>query len=57
MVIHTTPESSVTDVLVIGAGPAGLMAALALSRLDVNVKIIDRRCVVHLTKWENRRLR
>ena len=31
------------DVLIIGAGPAGLMAALALTRAGVNVMIIDRR--------------
>ncbi|KAJ6607418.1 FAD binding domain-containing protein [Mycena sp. CBHHK59/15] len=34
---------SYTDVLIIGAGPAGLMAAQALSCLGVQVKIVDRR--------------
>lgn len=29
------------DVLVIGAGPAGLMCAIALAQAGVNVKIID----------------
>ena len=33
------------DVLVIGAGPAGLMSALSLARAGVNVKIIDQKCV------------
>ncbi|KAH7906530.1 FAD binding domain-containing protein [Hygrophoropsis aurantiaca] len=37
------PEIAHTDVAIIGAGPAGLMAALALSRLGIVVKIIDRR--------------
>lgn len=37
-------ESNV-DVLVIGAGPAGLMAAHALAKFGVNVRIIDQRCV------------
>ncbi|KAF8577151.1 hypothetical protein K439DRAFT_1418443 [Ramaria rubella] len=37
-------RSSNTDVLVIGAGPSGLMAAQALARLGVSVRVIDRRC-------------
>ncbi|KAI0091496.1 FAD binding domain-containing protein [Irpex rosettiformis] len=42
--MSTTPaaESNV-DVLVIGAGPAGLMAAHALAKFGVNVRIIDQR--------------
>ncbi|KAJ6535198.1 FAD binding domain-containing protein [Mycena vulgaris] len=32
-----------TDVLIIGAGPAGLMAALVLSRMKVKVRVLDRR--------------
>ncbi|KAI0034597.1 FAD-binding monooxygenase, partial [Vararia minispora EC-137] len=32
-----------TDVLVVGAGPAGLMAALALGRLGVKTTVIERR--------------
>ncbi|EPQ56124.1 hypothetical protein GLOTRDRAFT_137955 [Gloeophyllum trabeum ATCC 11539] len=36
-------KESTVDVLVIGAGPAGLMAANALGRAGVNVRIIDKR--------------
>ncbi|KAF7367114.1 Phenol 2-monooxygenase [Mycena sanguinolenta] len=32
-----------TDVLIIGAGPAGLMAALVLSMMKVKVRLLDRR--------------
>ncbi|KAJ6630324.1 FAD binding domain-containing protein [Mycena sp. CBHHK59/15] len=41
----TMPElpPSYTDVLVVGAGPGGLMTAQALARLGVKVKIVDRR--------------
>ena len=35
-------ESNV-DVLIIGAGPAGVMAANALASANVNVRIIDKR--------------
>ncbi|KAJ7707875.1 hypothetical protein B0H14DRAFT_3643399 [Mycena olivaceomarginata] len=35
--------STTTDVLIIGAGPAGLLAALALATMKVEVRIIDRR--------------
>ncbi|KAJ7142147.1 FAD binding domain-containing protein [Mycena crocata] len=34
---------SYIDVLVVGAGPGGLMAAQALARLGVKVKVVDRR--------------
>ena len=37
-----TKESDV-DVLVIGAGPAGLMCTMALAKAGVNVRIIDQR--------------
>ena len=33
------------DVLVIGAGPAGVMCANGLARAGVNVRIIDKRFV------------
>ncbi|EGN91589.1 hypothetical protein SERLA73DRAFT_100302 [Serpula lacrymans var. lacrymans S7.3] len=36
-------STSYTDVIVVGAGPAGLMSALALCRLGLKVRIIDRR--------------
>ncbi|KAJ6594759.1 FAD binding domain-containing protein [Mycena capillaripes] len=36
-------DSTTTDVIIIGAGPAGLMAALALSKMRVKVQVIDRR--------------
>lgn len=42
MPISLTKESDV-DVLIIGAGPAGLMCAMALSHAGVNVRIIDQR--------------
>ncbi|KAJ7513136.1 FAD binding domain-containing protein [Mycena galericulata] len=32
-----------TEVLIIGAGPAGLMAALALASMKVKVRVVDRR--------------
>ncbi|KIK52338.1 hypothetical protein GYMLUDRAFT_49956 [Collybiopsis luxurians FD-317 M1] len=38
-----THQSEKVDVLVIGAGPAGLMAAFALARAGVKVKIVDKR--------------
>lgn len=36
------PPSEV-DVLIVGAGPAGLMLALWMSRLGVNARIVDKR--------------
>ncbi|KAA1476570.1 hypothetical protein DENSPDRAFT_785394 [Dentipellis sp. KUC8613] len=39
----TTLQESEVDVLVIGAGPAGLMCANGLARAGVNVRIIDKR--------------
>ena len=40
--LNTVKESNV-DVLIIGAGPAGLMCANALAMAGVNVRIIDQR--------------
>lgn len=37
------PTESQVDVLVIGAGPSGLMAAQALGELGVGVRVIERR--------------
>jgi NADPH-dependent 2,4-dienoyl-CoA reductase/sulfur reductase-like enzyme len=39
----TTTESSAVDVLIVGAGPAGLMTANWMSRLGVKTRIIDKR--------------
>ncbi|KAJ4479624.1 FAD binding domain-containing protein [Lentinula edodes] len=36
-------KESKVDVLVIGAGPAGLMSAFALARAGINVQIVDKR--------------
>ncbi|KAI0738678.1 FAD binding domain-containing protein [Daedaleopsis nitida] len=41
----SSPTESTVDVLIIGAGPAGLMCANALHRAGVNVRIIDKRAV------------
>jgi phenol 2-monooxygenase len=38
-----TATTSRTDVLIIGAGPAGLMAATALTKAGVSVRIVDKR--------------
>lgn len=40
---HTPQNASHVDVLIIGAGPAGLMSAIALAQAGVNVKIVDQR--------------
>ncbi|KAI0738661.1 FAD binding domain-containing protein [Daedaleopsis nitida] len=40
---HTLPKDTQVDVLVIGAGPAGLMCANALAMAGVNVRIVDQR--------------
>ena len=44
------PKESKVDVLVIGAGPAGLMAANALARAGVNVRVIDQRYVLSIAR-------
>ena len=36
-------KQSEVDVLIIGAGPAGLMCANALAMAGVNVRIVDQR--------------
>jgi phenol 2-monooxygenase len=36
-------RASLTDVLIVGAGPAGLMCAVALARAGVPIRIIDKR--------------
>lgn len=38
-------QESKVDVLIVGAGPAGIMAANALAKAGVNVRIIDQRSV------------
>jgi phenol 2-monooxygenase len=46
MPVPLVKESDV-DVLVIGAGPAGLMCANGLTKAGVNVRVIDKRyCAV-----------
>lgn len=44
---NSLPTSHV-DVLVVGAGPAGLLCGVALAQAGINVKIVDQRYVVHL---------
>ncbi|KAI3318919.1 FAD binding domain-containing protein [Xylariaceae sp. AK1471] len=39
----TSPKLSEVDVLIVGAGPAGLMLALWLSRLGILTRIVDKR--------------
>ncbi|KAL1759800.1 FAD binding domain-containing protein [Schizophyllum commune] len=41
-------KESHTDVLIIGAGPTGLMAATALKRAGVDVRIVDKKCTYGL---------
>jgi phenol 2-monooxygenase (NADPH) len=41
------PKESDVDVLVIGAGPAGLMAANALAKAGVHVRIVDQRYALY----------
>ncbi|RDX51328.1 hypothetical protein OH76DRAFT_1555070 [Lentinus brumalis] len=40
---RTPPKESFTDVLIIGAGPAGVMCANALNLAGVKVRIVDKR--------------
>ena len=46
MPVPLTKESEV-DVLIVGAGPAGLMGAHALKRAGVNVRVVDQRFDMH----------
>ncbi|GLA18149.1 hypothetical protein AnigIFM62618_005304 [Aspergillus niger] len=39
----TAPSESTSDVVIVGAGPSGLMAALWMARCGVNARIIDAR--------------
>ena len=39
------PKETDVDVLIIGAGPAGVMCANALALAGVNVRIVDKRLV------------
>lgn len=48
MPITVAAKESKVDVLVIGAGPAGLMSAFALARAGINVQIVDKRYVERL---------
>ena len=41
-------KTSQVDVLIVGAGPAGLMACNALARAGINVRIIDQKYVRRL---------
>ena len=44
MATHSAfPEDVAVDVLLVGAGPAGYMAAVTLARYGVNFRIIDQR--------------
>jgi phenol 2-monooxygenase len=37
------PVNSLVDVLIVGAGPAGLMAATWMSRCGIKTRIVDKR--------------
>lgn len=39
----TSPSVSNVDVLIVGAGPAGLMMATWLAKCGVNARIVDKR--------------
>ena len=53
MATQSAPESFV-DVLIVGAGPAGLMCANALARAGIKVRIIDQKYVfIFLPQLQN----
>lgn len=41
--VNTCPFPDHVDVLIVGAGPAGLMAANALSSFGINIRVVDLR--------------
>ena len=41
------PESPLYDIIIIGAGPAGLSAAYAARNAGLNYLVIERGCIVH----------
>ena len=45
MATDSEVRESFVDVLIIGAGPAGVMCANALAKAGVNMRIIDQRCI------------
>ena len=50
MMSQAANKESEVDVLIIGAGPAGVMCANALAMAGVNVRIIDQRFVERLER-------
>lgn len=46
--MSSTTDFTNVDVLIIGAGPAGLMAAIALVRAGVRIRIVDQRYTLRL---------
>ena len=50
---ESTANISQVDVLIVGAGPAGLMTAQWMSRLNVKTRIIDKRGTKVLTSNHN----
>ena len=49
-----TAVDTFVDVLVIGAGPAGVMAANALNNAGINVRIVDKKYVRRLGFYDSR---
>ena len=47
-------DAASVDVLIVGAGPAGLMAANALARAGVHIRIVDIRCEVFSSETYNK---